>query len=206
MDKFIRGTIVILCFLIIFLKTSWKNFVFDEISLWLFIIAVIVMLIPDIGELINRIKKFKKGDLEIDFEKHISSIVIQTDIAERKLEEAEIIKEDRDIPKDVRAVLEESSRNPRGALITLGVEIEKVLEVLAAKYNITNKGRYFSPRFTLQRLVKIQIIPKEASELFLDFWEIRNQALHLARFKLDQDRLYELVVVGFRILKLLYSI
>ena len=127
MDKFIRGTIVILCFLIIFLKTFWKNFVFDEISLWLFIIAVIVILIPDIGELINRVKKFKKGDLEIDFEKHLSSIIIQTDIAERKLEEAEIIKEDRDIPEDVRAVLEESSRNPRGALITLGVEIEKVL-------------------------------------------------------------------------------
>ena len=182
------------------------DFIFDEISLWLFIIAVIVILIPDIGELINRIKKFKKGSLEIEFERHIATMVKQTDLAEQKLEEAEIIKEDREIPEHVRAILAESSRNPRGALITLAVEIEKALEVLAGKYNITNKGRYFSPRYTLERLVKIQKIPKTASELFLDFWEIRNQAIHNVRFQLDQDRLYELVEVGFRILKLLYSI
>ena len=206
MNKFIRGSIVIFCFIIIFLKSYWTDFIFDEISLWLFIIAVIVVLIPDIGELINRIKKFKKGDLEIEFEKNLDSMVLQTERVEQEFEEVEITKEDREIPENVRAILAESSRNPRGALITLAAEIESVLELLAGKYDITNKGRYFSPRFTLDRLVEIQKIPMTASQLFLDFWQIRNQALHNARFQLDQERLYGLVAVGFRILKMLYSI
>ncbi|MCH8305407.1 MAG: hypothetical protein IIB94_09805 [Candidatus Marinimicrobia bacterium] len=206
MNKIIRGTVVALCFILIGLRSYVEDFVFDDISLWLFLIAVIVILIPDIGELVNRIKKFKKGNLEIEFEKHIASMTIQTDLAEQKLEESDIIKEDREIPENVRAILAESSRNPRGALITLAVEIERALELLAEKYDITNKGRYFSPRYTLEGLIKIQKIPQTASLLFLDFWEIRNQAVHDARFNLDQNRLYELVSIGFRILKLLYSI
>ena len=206
MNKFIRGTIVIVCLIIIILKSYMTEFIFDEISLWLFIIAVIVILIPDVGELINRIKKFKKGDLEIEFEKNITAMVKQADLAEQKLEEAQIIKEDREIPENIRAMLAEASSHPRSALITLAVEIESILEVLARKYDITNKGRYFSPRSTLDKLVQITKIPKTTSQLFLDFWKIRNQAVHNRSFQPDQERLYELVEIGFRILKLLYSI
>ena len=98
MNKIIRGTVVALCFILIGLRSYVEDFVFDDISLWLFLIAVIVILIPDIGELVNRIKKFKKGNLEIEFEKHIASMTIQTDLAEQKLEESDIIKDDREIP------------------------------------------------------------------------------------------------------------
>ena len=199
-----RFIVPILCLLIIVIRIIWDNIKFDETSLWLFIIAVIVILIPDIGDLFSRIKKFRKGDVEIEFETRIAQLALNTEKAEETAEDitgAEYLSEFS--PLELRERLADVTRDPRAGLIALAVEIEAALAILSAQYGLRDKGQRVSVHHTVSELSRRGVLPKEIPSLLRDFWTIRNEAVHSISFQPSEKSLYEILDLGVRILRIL---
>jgi len=203
-----RASVIIACFLIIAIRAIFPNLRFDSISLWLFLITVVVWLLPDLPEFLSRIKRFKKGDLEIEFESQVSELARKTEKVEDEVEkETETIASNEiqyeGLSPETKSILSKSADHPRTALITLAVEIESELRNIADQNNISGYQRIFSPSRLVQELVTKKILTSNVQALFKDFWTIRNQAVHGLNFEVSQDKLYELVELGIRLLKIL---
>jgi len=199
-----RYIVPILCLLIIVVRIIWDDITFDETSLWLFVIAVIVILIPDIGDLFSRIKKFKKGDIEIEFETRIAQLALNTEKVEETAEDitgAEYLSEFS--PSELRGRLVDVTRDPRAGLIALAVEIGAALTMLSAQYGLRDKGQRVSVHHTISELSKRSVLPKELPSLLRDFWTIRNEAVHSISFQPSEKSLYEILDLGIRILRIL---
>lgn len=199
-----RYFIFLLCALIIVVRVLWGNIRFDQTSLWIFIIAVIVILIPDIGDLVARIRKVKKGDFEIEFESRIAQLALNTEKAEEEAQETEIGEYLSEYsPLELRGRISEITRDPRAGLVALAAEIEAALSILAERYNLRGKGKRIPNRYIITELARRGVVPKDLPVLFNDFWSIRNQAVHSITFQPSDQSLYEILDLGTRILRLL---
>lgn len=96
------------------------------------------------------------------------------------------------------------TKDPRGGLVAIAVEIESTINKIARDYDITTKSsRYLSPIRAVDQLDRKGILPSELPSLVRDFWTLRNKAFHSADFRLTDDQLYRLLDLGVRILDLL---
>jgi len=195
--------IISICFLIIIARIIFPSMIFDNISLWVLCIGILSLLIPDIGELFGRIKKLKKGDIEIEFISKVLQLAENTEKVEEELLSNESLYEYSGIPENVKMRIEQNLNNPRAALITLAVEIESVLRNIARKYNINKQDKYFSPKTVVNKLLTEKLISNQTYNLFNEFWFVRNTAVHSRDFEPSQYELYKLVDIGIRILGLL---
>jgi hypothetical protein len=182
----------------------FPTILFDQISLWLLIVAVILILVPNVADLVDRVRKIKKGDLEVEFDKKLDELQQQTKEAEDRVGARSNI-DFVGIPEDVKERIQNSLVEPRGALISLAVEIESRLKELAEQHKITNRG-YFAPRKTIQELTFRNLISPEIEPVFIDFWEIRNNAVHARGFVPEPSKLFELAELGLRVLRFLYVV
>lgn len=203
-----RASVIIACFLVIGIRAVFPDIRFDSVSLWLFSITVVVWLLPDLPEFLSRIKRFKKGDLEIEFESQVSELARKTEKVEDEVEkeiEATASNEIQyeGLSPETKSILSKSADHPRTALITLAVEIETELRNIAEQNDISGYQRIFSPSRLVQELVNRKVLTANVQALFKDFWTIRNQAVHGSTFEVSQDKLYELVDLGIRLLKIL---
>ncbi len=185
-------------------RIIWPDIKFDSTSLYLFLFAAVVILIPDIGDLISRIKKIKKGDLEIELESKINALADQTERTEEAIERSEEGEfEIEFIPDEHYGRILEYTKDPRGGLVAIAVEIESTINRIARDYNISPKSRYLSPIKAVDQLDRKGILPSELPSLVRDFWTLRNRAFHSANFSLTDEQLYRLLDLGVRILDLL---
>jgi hypothetical protein len=203
-----RASVIIVCFLIIGIRAVFPDILFDTISLWLFLITVVVWLLPDFPEFLSRIKRFKKGDIEIEFESRVSELAKKTEEIEEEVEkETEIIASNEiqyeGLSAETKSILSKSAAHPRTALITLAVEIETELRNISEQNDISGYQKILNPSRLVQELVNRKILTTNVQALFKDFWTIRNQAVHGSNFEVSQDKLYELVELGIRLLKIL---
>jgi hypothetical protein len=197
-----------ICILVIAGRIIWPDLKFDETAFYLFIFASIVVLIPDIGGIVARIKKVKKGDFEMEFDEKVSLLSEEIEKAESKDKDVTTL-EDNDTPTDdseleerIQRITEQAS-DPRGAPIVIAVEIEDAIQELAKSKGIANVHRYNSPVRIMDELIRRKLINASVLAPFRDFWTIRNQAAHSARFQMSKYQLYELVEIGIRVLKLI---
>lgn len=198
-----RQWIPVICGVLIVLRAIFPSLRIDDITLWLLILGAVVALIPDIGELISRIRKVKKGDFEIEFDSLLENLKRQTEETESHIESGEI--NAGHLPAEVQARINSSLIEPRAAIITVAAEIEERLQNLAQTHGYKSRGRYFSPRRTIEELVGSEKIDSHMKSLFEDFWALRNEAVHSHKFHLKKEQLFSLVDLGVRILKILYS-
>lgn len=171
------------------------------------IFASLVVLIPDFGGLVSRIKRFKKGDLEVEFEEKVSQLneaIEKAEFQDEKSEDSEDKEEVTDSGLDARIqrIIDKVS-DPRGALIVMAIEIEDAIQDLARSKGIAKVNRYNSPVRIMNELVDRSLIDSSVMAPFKDFWSIRNHAAHSAKFRIDDSQLYELVDIGIRVLKLI---
>jgi hypothetical protein len=188
--------VAILPSIIVMARIFWPDMLFDSVSLYLTLIVVVALLIPDVGDIVSRIKKIKKGDIEIELEE----LVKRTEIVEGEVEltEPAILNEHEDYMKTVTNFV----NDPRGGLVAIAVEIESRIRKLATSYSGINY-RYTSPTKALDELAKLKAIPNQLPSLFRDFWTIRNQAIHNLDYNFTSKELYSLLDLGVRILDLL---
>lgn len=199
-----RYLVPLLCAIAIVARIVWDDIRFDQTALWLFLIGVIVILIPDIGDLVSRIKKFKKGDIEIEFESLVAKLARNTEIVEERTQaetKGEYLVDFE--PSELRNRVAELTRDPRGGLVGLAVEIEAAIALLAAKHGLRERGQRIPPLRAVNELSRRGVLPKELPGLFSDFWTIRNQAVHSIDFQPSNQSLYEILDLGIRILRLL---
>ena len=199
-----RYIVAVIATLIWLSRIIWPNLRFDSTSLYLFLFAAVVILIPDIGDLVSRIKKFKKGDLEIELESKLNALADQTEKTEEAIEssdEGEYVIEF--IPDENHDRIFNYTRDPRGGLVAIAVEIETAINKIARDYNISSKSRFLSPIRAIDQLDQKGILPSELPSLLRDFWSLRNKAFHSADFSLTNEQLYRLLDLGVRILDLL---
>ena len=198
-----RYFVALFSLFIIIGRTIWPNFKYDGTSFNLTLLAAIVLLIPDIGGLLSRIKKFKKGDLEIELESQINDLAGKTEKAEED-EDIENNFEFEHLSEGVKNRIAEYTRDPKGGLVAVAVEIESRANELAKRFQISSRPRYLSPIKIVDELTNKGIIPKVLPALMRDFWAIRNKAVHDSEFRLTNEHLYRLLDLGIRILDLLY--
>lgn len=202
-----RYVVSALCLVVIAARMIWPNLRFDQTAFYLFIFASIVVLIPDIGGLVARIRKVKKGDFEMEFDEKVSQLSEEIEKAESKDEgqkefEGDTVIDDSELEERIQRITDQVS-DPRGALIVMAIEIEDAIQDLARKKGIGNVHRYNSPVRVMNELVNRKLIEPSVMAPFKDFWTIRNQAAHSARFRVDKNQMYELVDIGIRVLKLI---
>lgn len=195
----------IACLAIVIIRIIFPQLRFDEISFWLVVIFIVLLVIPDIGDLVSRIKKLKKGDLEIEFERKIDELLDHTVEAEEQISSDEKI-EFIGLPEKVQQRIQETLVEPRATLINIAVEIESRIKELSNKYKTKTGDRYFPTRRSIKELVDKKLINPNIQTLFNDFWAIRNEAVHSKIFIPDKARLFELADLGIRILHFLYMI
>lgn len=191
-----------LCLLLIFLRAVFPELRFDEVSLWLFGIGTVVLAIPDLGDLISRLKRLKRGDLELEFNAKVGQLEAQTGAVEEQVEVPTVaMAADQLQPDSALAVISGAGGNPRLALIELSLQIESALRDLAREAELSE--RPLSPTRTLRSLVEQRLVDPRVEALFRDFWAVRNSAVHSLDFMVDDRALVAILDVGVRILRLL---
>ncbi len=203
-EKSHNFVIFIIAILLIIVRIIFPEIKFDNISLYLFIVAVVSVLIPNIGETIERVKKLKKGDFEIEFSEQLANLNRETEKVEEQIanqidKKVNIV--DDKLDKKIEKIIE-NMNNSRGALITLSVEIEASIRNLGEKYQLPRSMTMNTVR-TISELSKRNYISEEVFFLFKDFWAIRNRAAHDVEFDLHEFQQYNIIDIGIRILKLL---
>jgi len=202
--KYSRFIIAAIAFVILIARIIWPEMRFDTTSLYLFLLGSIVILIPDIGNLISRVKKFKKGDLEIELESEIKNLADKTEKTEKTIEQSDEDEFEIEFTPDENYLrITEFTRDPRGGLVAVAVEIESTITRIAREYDVSPKSRYLSPVKTVDQLAQKGILPEELPSLVRDFWSVRNKAFHQTDFSLTNEQLYRLLDLGVRILDLL---
>jgi len=203
-NTLIKLFIIVLCILIIFAKMFYKEINFDNTSLYLFIITVVVIILPDIKNFLLRIRKFKKGDFELELGEEISQF-------KEMVEKAEEALEDNSAPKasyakyndEIVNRLSGAVNDPRGTLLVIAAEIENRIRDLSNQAGIVVGERYIPSKRLIAELERREVISKEIYPLFDDFWMIRNKVAHGRAYELSSSRLYEVADLGIKLFSLL---
>lgn len=171
----------------------------DNNSIKIIILLFILLYVPDISKLISRISKFKIGENEILLTDGIEKLSdeISNSTSNYKIP-SEII------PVDVMNRINDSMNNPRSALISIAIEIEKRIQDLIDENGLKRNPGIFSPRMMLGKLVDEGLVSSKTLDLFKEFWKIRNLASHAYQFDIDNQDLYELADNGVKLLSFLY--
>ena len=190
--------------LIIISRLVWPNINYDDISFYLTLLIVVLLVFPNIGEILSRIRKFKKGDLEVEIESSLNNLTEKTEKAEEEIEKSEISEYEFESKSDeINKRILEYTKDPRGGLIAIAVEIESMIYELVKYYKLSINAKHMSPIRAIDILVKKGFVPSKLNSLIRDFWVIRNQVVHHSEFQFTNQRLYRLLDLGIRILDLL---
>jgi len=194
-----KAALLVFLLLLLGLNIFSNIYSIDNNSLILVLLIFILIYIPDIGSLLNRVKKFKIGDSEIEFAEKVLSLERKTnDLGSLNLS-ASII------PQSVMERINSSLIEPRGALISVGIEIENRLKEILKENQIKPNPGYFSPRYVLDKIIELKEYPPVIKELFNEFWIIRNQASHAYDFEVTKEELYTIINTGIKLLEYLYQ-
>jgi HAMP domain-containing protein len=189
------------CFAIVFARFIWPQLAFDTLSLYLVLIAAGCVLIPDVANLIARIRRIKIGNNEIELGEAIDRITSQTEEVERRMSTSTDYEVQR--PVELPRHIERYIRDPRGGLIAVAADIESQVRTLLVEANLSGVHLYISPLRGIELLAAKGLIDQELPMLMRDFWVVRNKAVHDSQERMTDDEIYRLVDLGVRILDLL---
>ena len=190
----------------VILRALYPDVKFDETSLILFVIAILVLLVPK--DFLERLQKLKIKDL---IEIELQELKEKTEKAERAVEEQiERTAKERMLPEvwlgflspEMMEKMEKIIEiDPKIAIIVISMEIERSLREILEEYGVSE--RPLSVRKMAKILAEKQLIPREVEEALTYFWNLRNRVIHEVRFEIPDEELYSIIDLGLRLLKLL---
>jgi uncharacterized protein YutE (UPF0331/DUF86 family) len=199
-----RCLVVFMCALLIATRAVWPEWRFDNVSMALFLVAVVTLLIPNIGDLISRIKRIKKGDFELDLSDKIPKLIQEA--SEIQKDSASVAKpiDPQQLESETQAFLIAlSDVDARGTILEVALYLERTLLELAEHNNLLEVDKPSPPYQLMKKLLDNHIVNQNVYQIYREFWSIRNQAVHDPDFDISYDRLKELVELGVRIKHLL---
>jgi uncharacterized protein YutE (UPF0331/DUF86 family) len=200
----LRTIVVIICLLMIVIRAIWSNLKFDNISLIIFTLGLIVLLLPQFRDFISRIRKFRFGDFEVELGEKLKDLAAKTEKVEANVPDISMEQTTyKGISDEIENKIIQASNDPRAALMIVAIEIEKKVRSIADKAEIPEARRPYPINRIINSLAQKEIINSEVVLIFSDFWNIRNQVVHGYHLDLSPGKLYELIEIGIRILKLL---
>ena len=196
-----QAWIAFLCFIIVFARFRWPDLRFDSLSLYLILVAMLCILIPDLAQMIARIKKIKIGDKEIELSEALDRIARQTERIENRVSDAagESFERSEEPPIHIEKYL----KDPRGGLIAIAADIEIRVQHLLSKEDLSSARRYTTPLHGVELLAKYGHVVPDLPILMRDFWTVRNRVVHGSEARMTEQDIYRLVDLGVRILELL---
>lgn len=201
-----RGLLIAACFGLIAVRWFWPSVPVDTTTLWLVVIAAILFLAPDLKDLTPYIKRIRIGDAELELKEKIEELAPEV----QRARDAAAAKADPSAPResaeaaarDIDKVLEESSVDPRAALLLVSSKIEQQLHNRLTEAGVP-VGRNPSAIRSVEIGVREGVFPKEFLNAFRDFWVVRNQVIHSTVFNVSSAYLLSLVSLGTELLKAL---
>jgi len=194
----LRTFLLLIVFSLLILNVFSTEYKIDSISLSLLLIIIFLVMFSDFAKFIERIKKLKIGENEIELDYKINEL-------DNKVKNIVIEQKTNVIPDNVIKNIMENFSNQRSALITIGIEIEKRISELIDKNGISRNPGYFSPTLMLNKLIEQKILSPDTQSLFSDFWKIKNMASHSYSFDFDENKMQEISNIGIKLLTLLYG-
>lgn len=166
----------------------------------------------DIGALITRLRRGKVFGQEFELEKslnelnesaNLASVEIPVSVSTKETNDTDISRERQHIKQD-EDLLDEASRSPKVALITLSSDMERELRQLLAGMELYENGRPLSFRYMIELLDKRGALPTNVTGSVKHFSEIRNRIVH--GHEASQDDIIRAVDSGLTILRSIRSI
>lgn len=196
----LRGVFSSFCILLVIIKLFFYELVVDNISIYLILISMVIIFIPDLSSIFDRATKVKKGDFELEL-KELNSKVdkVEEDIKHRKSNGK---LDYGGIDKDIIDKLELISNEPKALILFIATEIEIRLRGLIKL--VSNNEYLMKNMYQMQKeLLKREIITKNQFNLLNEFRDVRNQLAHGIDNNMTEDRLYLFADLGLRILETL---
>lgn len=198
-----RWLIIVFCLILITLKVIFPSVQVDTNSIWLVGIVALLFILPDLKSLTPYIKRIKIGDTELELKETIGNLEKEVEKAQDAVTDGSDGTTSREVSSEIEQVLQESSKDPRAALLLLSSKIEEQLRRRLEEANIT-------PTYPVTRAVELgvknEVFPQEFLPAFRDFWAVRNQVAHGAAFNVDDAYILSLISLGTQLLRMASSV
>ncbi|MDD2369317.1 MAG: hypothetical protein PHQ90_08450 [Sulfuricurvum sp.] len=168
---------------------DWMTFItkiIDSIAWPAAIVLVIWWLKSHIGQLIPFTKKFKYGDLEIEFEQQLKELKKEAEAS--KLEHAT---PERDSSEMLSYLSETADVSPRAAIVDAWVGLELTAFNSAGQLGIENNKRPMPFSRLIAALESEGIIKPKDSNILKKLMRLRNEALHSPNFNITKKEAQE---------------
>ena len=163
----------------------------------LVLIALLILLYPDLGSEVKRLRKFKAGPVELELDPVVEHLQESIRNVERSLEG----KNDyfgfppiTETSAEARRLLDKGEL--KAAFLVLVVEVEQRIRELADMNQLRTR---LPLRALADMLVERGILPKGVVDIFNQVWSVRNQIVHGIEGELSDNRLRDLVQVAQRL-------
>jgi len=190
MIKFSRYIIAVICLTIVVLRLIYPKLNFDLISLTLIAITSFAILVTKPKELFDQTKKIKLGSFEWELKD-----------LEKEVEKVEKVLS----PKQKRGLAGPAIKiDYPTEILKLSIEVEKKLRQVFEKH--TGNVNVLPVRTIVKEMVTKNIIDREAQDILLRFFSIRNTAVHNHNITINKFEFLSFQDIGMRILKILENI
>lgn len=140
----------------------------------------------EVRALLGRISQFKYKDVEAKFEKQL----VQAEVEATNLKEKPTKTWEQATTRGVLTQYEQFRRiaqsSPRAAILEAWLDVEVAVFAAAEKADLEVKAQSNTHQLA-NHLVSLELIPKETLLVFNSLRKLRNQAIHLPDFTLNED-------------------
>jgi hypothetical protein len=206
-DNWKRIAVILLCIILIAVHLIWPRLVFDSINIWLGVIILVFLFLPD-GKIfmpyIKRVKRFKAWELEFE----LGELGEKVEKVEAENRDSEASK---NVSPEVEEVLREAASDPRAALLLLSTKIETTIKQVVEEAKIDDRYSSTSPRFlstarAIEDGLRTGLFPESIISAYMDFRSIRNKIAHDYTFDVDDSAVLSLISLGSELLKQLTAL
>lgn len=197
-----RWILVGACLGLVLIRTFNPSTQVDTNSIWLIGIAALLFILPDLKSLAPYIKKIKVGEAELELKENIGNLEKEVEKAQNAInkEEGASILNFKNVSSDIEKIIEDSSRDPKAALLLLSAKIEQQLRTRLEVAGIKT-DRIFSLSRYVEIGIKEGIFPQDFLPAFRDFASVRNRVAHGDYLDADDAYIISIVSLGTELLK-----
>jgi hypothetical protein len=196
-----RWILVAACLALVVARIIFPNAQIDINSIWLIGIAALLFVLPDLKSVAPYIKKIRVGDTELELKESIENLEKEVERAQDAAAKEKEASVSGSFSSEIEKVLEESSKDPKAALLLLSAKIEQQLRNRLEESGIST-DRVFSASRYVEIGVREGIFPQDFFPAFRDFWSVRNRVAHGAAFDIDDAYILSLVSLGTELLRI----
>lgn len=202
MDKKLLLKIVIsfICIILVIMRMFNSKLKIDNISIYLIMLSIVIIIIPDLDKFFKNGSKVKIGDIELEF-KGLSDEIkeVEQDVSKRENSTNNKVSYD-GINKETLDRFELLSSDPKMLIVAIEIEIEIRLRRIL---NVSDG--YISQASTQKKLIYIKekgILDDRQISTYRKFKSIINTIIHGIDMKdISDEKLYEFADLGMRLLQ-----